>query len=242
LFIAGADANIFISKYSLNSLQRVVRFDRDTSKVIYHGRDELFEPVAPDIAAGFVREHYGIDKEFVLYVSNISRYKKQLEVVKAYHMIRERGAGVKNLVLAGIMVEPSYYREVLALADSLGVKNEVIYLGRIPQEHLPYLYSAASVFVFASVCENCPNILIEAMACGAPIVSSNSGPMPEICGNAALYFDPSNPAEMADRMWQVLSDEKVRRELMENALKNVKRFSWEKTTRRTLEVFERTQG
>jgi glycosyltransferase involved in cell wall biosynthesis len=239
-FAARADANIFISRDGLRTLQNFMRLESAKSKVIYHGRNELFKPVPADIAADFVRAQYGIDGNFVLYVSNIARYKKQLEVVKAYHILRSRIAEIAKstgLVLTGIMVEPSYYRDVLALADRLRIRDEITYLGQIPQEHLPYLYSAASVFVFASVCENCPNVLIEAMSCGAPIVSSNLGPMPEVCGDAALYFDPTDPADIADRMWQLLTDEQIRQNLIRNALEKAKQFSWEETARRTLEVF-----
>ena len=245
LFAASADANIFISMDGLNNLHRVAKFSRERSRVIYHGKNELFKPVPPDIADNFVQTQYGISGNFVLYVSNIARYKKQLEVVRAYNIIRERSAKVERaasplkpdkLVLAGIMVEPSYYSKIETLANRLGMRNDVMYLGQVPQTHLPYLYSAASVFVFASICENCPNILIEAMACGAPIVSSNLGPMPEICGDAALYFDPSDPADITDKVWEVLTDEAIRRELVRNALENVERFSWEETARKTLEV------
>ena len=243
LFAARSDANIFISRDGLETLQNFIELDSGKSKVIYHGRDKLFKPVPADIAADLVRTQYGIDGNFILYVSNLARYKKQLEVVKAYHILHSRiaetGKSVR-LVLAGIMVEPSYYREVLALADRLGIRDEITYLGQVPQDHLPHLYSAASVFVFASVCENCPNVLIEAMACGAPIVSSNLGPMPEICDDAALYFDPTDPADIAGKMWQVLTDERIRQNLVRNALENTKRFSWEQTARGTLEVFEKT--
>jgi len=242
-FAARSDANIFISRDGLETLQSFMRLESGKSRVIYHGRNKLFKPVPADIAADFVRTQYGIDGNFILYVSNIARYKKQSDVVKAYHILRSRiaetGKSVR-LVLAGIMVEPSYYREVLALADRLDIEDEIMYLGQVPQDHLPHLYSAASVFVFASICENCPNILIEAMACSAPIVSSNPGPMPEICGDAALYFNPTDPADIADKIWQVLTDEQIRQNLIRNALENVKRFSWEETARRTLGVFEET--
>jgi len=239
-FAARADANIFISKAGRDALHRLAKLDEEKSEVIYHGRDEIFQPVSRDIAENFVQEHYGISGGFVLYVSNVARYKKQLEVVKAYHIIRKRGAKINKLTLAGIMVEPSYYRQVLALADRLGIRDEIIYPGRVPQVHLPYLYSAASVFVFASICENCPNILIEAMACGAPIVSSNVEPMPEICRNAALYFDPREPTDIANKIHQVLTDETLRQVLIRNAQENVKQFSWKRTAQRTLEVFNGT--
>ena len=170
-------------------------------------------------------------------MSNIARYKKHLEVVEAYHRVREQGANANRLFLAGIMVEPSYYSEVISLARKLGIEDEVTYLGEAPQPHLPYLYSAASVFVFASICENCPNILIEAMACGAAIASSGRDPMPEICGDAALYFDPCNPDDMADVIWRILTDEAVRYELIGNTQRNVERFLWHKTAQRTLETF-----
>ena len=244
-FAARSDANIFISLDGLETLQNFMRLESEKSKVIYHGRSKLFKPIPADIAADFVRIQYGVDGDFILYVSNIARYKKQLEVVKAYHILRSRiaetGKSVR-LLLAGIMVEPSYYREVLALADRLGIRDEVAYLGQVPQDHLPHLYSAASVFVFASISENCPNVLIEALSCGAPIVSSNLGPMPEICGDAALYFDPTDPADIASMMRRVLTDEQIRQNLIRNALENVRQFSWEETARRTLEVFEETSA
>jgi len=239
-FATRADANIFISIDGLNNLHRVAKFDREKSKVIYHGRSKLFKPVSPNTSTDFIRVQYGIDGEFILYVSNIARYKKQLEVVKAYNIIRKQNetrGSVPRLVLAGIMVEPDYYSEVLELTGRLGISDEVTYLGQVPQTHLPYLYSAASVFVFASIAENCPNILIEAMACGAPIASSNLGPMPEICEDAALYFNPSNPADIANKVWQILTDETVKRKLIRNALENAKRFSWQETAREMLEIF-----
>ncbi len=234
-FAAKADANIFISIDGLNNLHRVARFDREKSKVIYHGRNRIFQPLSLNTASDFARTQYDINGEFILYVSNIARYKKQLEVIKAYSMIRKRRPC--RLILAGILVEPDYYSEVMELANRLGISDEVTYLGQVPQTHLPYLYSAASVFVFASIAENCPNILIEAMACGAPIASSNLGPMPEICGDAALYFNPSNPADIANKVWQILTDETVKRKLTGNALENAKRFSWQETARKMLEIF-----
>jgi glycosyltransferase involved in cell wall biosynthesis len=229
-FATRANASISISLAGL---------DKGKCEVIYHGRDESFRQEPLDAAMSFAEAQYGIREGFILYVSNIARYKKQLEVIEAYHITRKRGAEVSKLILAGIMVEPSYYREAMTLADELGIGDEVMYLGQVPQAHLSCLYSAASVFVFASICENCPNILIEAMACSAPIASSNREPMPEICGNAALYFDPTDPEDIADRMWQILTDETLRQKLTRNALENVNRFSWEETARKTLEVFER---
>jgi len=238
-FAGGADFNIFISTDGLNKLSQVSNFDKKNTEVIYHGRNEIFEPVSPTAARDFARKNYDIGGEFVLYVSNIARYKKQLEVIEAYHLLRKRSGAVQKLVLAGIMVEPSYYREILSLVDRLGLGEEIMYLGQVPQDHLPFLYSAAAVFAFASIAENCPNILIEAMACGAPIVSSNVSPMPEICKNAAIYFDPFSPADISEKMYQVLTGEAVRQELMENARANVRHFSWDKTARKTLEVFRR---
>lgn len=240
-FFAGrADANIFISMAGRDALQQYVDIDEKSSKVIYHGRSKIFSPVPINTAKEFIHKQYDINEKFILYVSNIARYKNQLEVIAAYHIARKRGANTGKLVLAGIIVEPSYYREAMTLVDNLKIRDEVIYLGQLPQNHLPYLYSAASIFVFASICENCPNILIEAMACGAPIIASNVPPMPEICGSAALYFDPITPNAIAEKMCQVLGEEKLRQNLIGDSVKNAMKFSWNQAAQSTLEVFKET--
>ncbi|HHT9109346.1 MAG TPA: glycosyltransferase, partial [Candidatus Wunengus sp. YC64] len=87
-------------------------------------------------------------------------------------------------------------------------------------------------------CENCPNILIEAMACGAPILSSNVEPMPEICQDAAVYFDPFNPQDIAEKIQTVLSNNILLQELKLRSLERVSHFSWEETARKTLRVLE----
>jgi glycosyltransferase involved in cell wall biosynthesis len=235
-FVRRANVNIFISEYARRTFIKITNFNIENSAVIYHGRDVMFKPVQYDTAIRFIQELYGIDGGFILYISNIARYKKQLEVVQAYGIMRSHGAKVNRLIMAGIMVEPSYYHEVTKLARNLGVSDEVIYLGQIPQDHLPYLYSAASVFVFASIAENCPNILIEAMGCGVPIVCSSSEPMPEICKGAALYFDPNKPDDIAEKMRKVLDDDRIRNGIVENALREAGNFSWKNTAQKTLDM------
>ena len=111
-------------------------------------------------------------------------------------------------------------------------------MGNVPYEELPFLYSACMIFVYPSTCESFGMTLVEAMACGAPILASMAEPMKEICADAALYFDPMNQTAMADVIFKALSDNELINALRKNALERAKAFSWENTASQTLKIFE----
>jgi len=111
-------------------------------------------------------------------------------------------------------------------------------LDHIPYEELPYFYLLCHLFVYPSTCENCPNILIEAMACGAPILSSNIEPMPEICQDAAVYFDPFKPQDISEKIKKVLFDNNLIQNLKQLSLKRANCFSWDETAKKTLCILE----
>ena len=117
-------------------------------------------------------------------------------------------------------------------------EDRIIFLGNVPYEELPFLYSACMIFVYPSTCESFGMTLVEAMACGAPILASNIEPMTEICATAAIYFDPTNPAAIADAIFKTITDKNVISILKINSLTRAKAFPWENTAIRTLKIFE----
>ena len=118
------------------------------------------------------------------------------------------------------------------------MKDRIIFLGHIPYEVLPYFYKLCRLFVYPSTCENCPNILIEAMACGAPILASDIEPMPEICQDAAIYFDPFSPQDISEKIKTVLENNELLQNLRQLSVKRATYFSWEDAAKKTLHVFE----
>lgn len=208
------------------------------AEVVYHGiNKEIFHPNQGDDQLSQFKEKYGLGA-FILYVSNIQRYKNFFELIKAFVLLRDRIDNTIQLVFAGTCFDRQYYNEMKIFLTEQGYDNRVIFLGNIPYEELPYLYAACTLFVYPSTCESFGMTLVEAMACGAPILASQLEPMPEICADAAIYFDPMNPIAIADVISKTLKDTELISTLSRKALERAKAFSWENTARNTLKVFE----
>lgn len=207
-------------------------------EVIYHGiNKEIFHPHIEDDGLHQFKKKYGLDK-FILYVSNIQRYKNFLELIKAFMLLRDRIDNNIQLVFAGRCFDRKYYDEMRAFIAGQGYENRIVFLGSIPYEELPYLYSACMMFVYPSTCESFGMTLVEAMACGAPILASEIEPVPEICADAAIYFDPMDTVAMADVIANAAMDKNLISALKTNSLKRAEDFSWENTAITTLKVFE----
>ncbi len=116
------------------------------------------------------------------------------------------------------------------------------FLGRVARESLPTLYSHAAAFVFTSTCENCPITLMEAMACGVPVACSKVPPMPEVCGDAAVYFDPWKVEEIRDALVTLLDSPALAEQMRRRSLERVQEFDWRKTAQKTLEAFQMAVG
>jgi glycosyltransferase involved in cell wall biosynthesis len=140
------------------------------------------------------------------------------------------------LVFAGSEPEPDYSAEVRAAVHDTRVQDRVRFLGHVPYEDLPPLYAAASLFLFPSTCESFPNILLEALATGVPVLSSNRCSMPEIAGDSALYFDPDDPADIARLIVETWADAATRDRLGRAGVERAKRFSWNATAQGLLRI------
>ena len=215
-----ADLVIFISEHGKEVIDAACPGRRGRSALIPHGVAEAFREPSD---RGNLRA-IPPDTEYVLYVSIVDVYKAQLEVVEAWAQVRRaRPEGREKLVLAGPLYPP-YGRKVRDLIARLGLERDVILTGAVPGAELPALCQNAKVNVFASACENCPNILLELLAAGRPVISSSAPPMPEFAGDAARYFDPYRPAELSRLLLELLGDRLERDRLGELAAQRSRRF------------------
>lgn len=224
-----ADLVIFISEYARKVVQSFSRTPIAHVEVIPHGINPLF---IPDKQRSHPRPAWMPDGDYLLYVSILDVYKAQLEVVRGYAMARSKRSDLPRLVLIGPDDSPygeSVHREVALL----GLEKEVLVLGAKPYHELPGAYAHARVNFFASECENCPNILLEAMAAGRPLLVSERQPMPEFGGDAAVYFNPSEPQNFADKLQVVLDNPVLQDEMAGKARIRSELYSWEKTAGRT---------
>jgi glycosyltransferase involved in cell wall biosynthesis len=134
--------------------------------------------------------------------------------------------------------DPWHFPAVWEVVQQLHAEDTVIFTGVVDGEDLPFLYSGAEVFIFPSLSEGFGIPVIEAMACGTPVVASNRTSIPEIAGNAALLVDPLNIDEMAGAIHAVLSKSSLRQQLIKKGLERAKVFSWKKTARGTLDLYQ----
>ena len=173
-----------------------------------------------------------IKKPYALYVGVAYPHKNLDGMIKAWKIFCEKHGHNYQLVLAG---RKNYFYD--RLASRFHGDDSIVFTGYIPDEDLPALYQGASLYVFPSFYEGFGLPPLEAMQYGVPVASSNATCMPEILNEAAVYFDPHNPDDIADTIWRVLNDENLRQTLNKNSVQLIHNYSWEKTARATLEVY-----
>jgi glycosyltransferase involved in cell wall biosynthesis len=174
---------------------------------------------------------------FLLTASKFISYAQQIELLHGYAALKKRLPSVPPLWFAGGVHDARYFAKVQRTVTDLGIQDSTRFLGLIPQERLFSLYRNATVFVFPSTLESCPHTLIEAMACGAPIATTRVAPMPEICGDAALYFDVYRPDDIAEKIALLLEDTEHARTLAERGVDRASAFTWERTAKELIAFF-----
>lgn len=231
--LVGCRSAIAVSDYARRALAFGVPglFARKTT-VIPHGVDERFRLAEPP------RERH---PDRLLAVSDVYVQKNIHTLIQALAKVHATYPDVR-LQVAGKLVDPAYYGELLTLAERLGVTQAIDFLGGQSPDQLVELYRDCTVFLFPSTVETFGNPLVEAMACGAPVICSNSSAMPEIAGDAVLYVNPFDVKAMAERIVTLLGRPDLRSELGAKASKHAARYSWTRTGERTAEVLRQAAG
>ena len=196
--------------------------------------DERFRPASPEDISDF-RERRGLPERFVLYQGTLQPRKNVETLVRAYAMLRAQGSDDHMLVLAG--PRGWQYDSIFELTRQLGLEASVSFPGFVPDDELPLWYSSATVFAFPSRYEGFGLPLLEAMACGAPVVSSSSSSLPEVVGDAGLLVDPSDVEGLCSALRQLLENEPRRKTLAAAGRARAQSFSWRRTASETVQVY-----
>lgn len=184
-----------------------------------------------------VRERYGTGEHFILSVGNIERRKNLKTLIAAYVRLRQAEAASAKLVLVGS--KGWLHDDVFAAARDSGYVDQLVFTEVVPEEDLAALYNAADLFVYPSLFEGFGLPPLEAMACGTPVVTSNTSSLPEVVGNAALMVGPLDVDGLAGAMSRVLGDPALRARLSAQGLERATLFSWEREARITLDAYRR---
>ncbi len=208
--------------------------------VIYEAANPIYRQIDSDLARKFVSDAYDIDTDYILFVSTIEPRKNLPALLQAYRKLRDAYKRPEKLVLAGRRGWLS--EEVFDTIEKLNLSEHVRLLGRVPSEHLVYLYNAARVLVHPSFYEGFGLPPLEAMNCGIPTIVSNVSALPEVVGDASILIDPNDVDELMVAMWRVLTDEELRSGMVAKGLKRAEMFSWERSAQETLDVYRRVAG
>jgi alpha-1,3-rhamnosyl/mannosyltransferase len=199
--------------------------------------DARFRP-QPRVEVERVRTKYNLPEPFFLYFGINKPHKNLTTLIDAYSQLQNAQSGLAAfpaLVIAGAW--DKRYPEAKEDAATLGLGDTVHFLGRIDDDDLPALYTAATVFVFPSRYEGFGLPVLEAMACGTPVACSNASSLPEVAGDAALLFAPTDTSAIAQAIQRLTDDASLRADLRQRGLRQAARFTWRRTAELTLAVY-----
>lgn len=224
-----------LSQASAEDLFRRYSLPYEKVQVIPLSYDSRFKPVDDQVALESLKRKYRIEaNKIMLYVGSIVKRRNVPLLLGAFRVLRNRMNDV-HLILVGSNLSYPHI-DVREQIDRLRLANDVSYLGHVKDEELVLLYNLADLFLYLSSYEGFGLPVLEAMACGTPVITSNCSSLPEVGGNAALLVNPSDSKQIVEAMSRVLVDKSLARSLRERGLKRVQDFSWETAARQTLEV------
>lgn len=223
------------SEYVKGEIVRHLGVRPERVAVTYYGVDTaVFRPVTGMASLHGVRKKYGIEDEYVFYVGSHHPRKNLATLLEAFSGLRNR----KNIQLViGGRTDPRW-EKLYYTADTPGLSGRVRFIGEVADEDLPALYTMARAFVFPSLAEGFGLPVLEAMACGTPVVASNTTSLPEVVGEAGLLVDPTDGGAWAEAIDGVLDDTALAEDFRKKGIYRAGIFNWEATARRTLRVYE----
>lgn len=228
-----ADVIIVNSRSIRSEIEQYLDVDPDKFRLIYSAVDhELFKPGSVEVARAEVARH-GVTKPFVLFVSALWRYKNCDGLLRAFAHARDLLGG-RQLAVVGAARDERYAASLRRLAAELGIAGDVVFVGAVSFEETAAFYRAADVLVYPSKNETFGLPIVEAMACGCPVVTSDVSSMPEVAGGAAVLCDPHDPLSIAQGIVDALGAGERRRDL---GLRRAREFSWGATAAAHLDVY-----
>jgi len=235
-----SDRIVAVSEFTKNALMRFFNTPEEKISVVYEGVSEPFrrlEERERELLFEEVRKRYDLPDEFILYVGDLGERKNVPNLIDSYANIIEKNSGLPPLVLVGRRIKG--FEKVFERIRSRNVSKKVIHLENLPDRDLLALYNKAILFVYPSLYEGFGLRVLEAMACGAPVIASRESSIPEVVGEAGILFNPRDGEEMAFAIETVLKNEELRREMSRRGIKRAEKFSWKESSRKLINLFKK---
>ncbi len=235
------------SKASSRDIIKFLNADREKITVIPLAPDKSFE-IPKDARLTAVKRKYNLTDQFLLYVGDTNWVKNLPFLIEAFKNLSNRPnySSLKLILVGGVFLknveninhpELESLKRVNKLIKEYGLEDKIVMPGKIEKQELVAFYNLATIYVQPSIYEGFGLPVLEAMSCGVPVVSSNGGSLPEVGGQAAVYFDPYNAGQLESIIIEILENKSLQDKLSRLGLKQVEKFSWEKVVTKTLQVY-----
>ncbi|RHJ90404.1 glycosyltransferase family 4 protein [Parabacteroides bouchesdurhonensis] len=223
---------ITVSKFERNRIKNALQLPEEQIITVYNGYSPYFFPREN---AYSITQKYIQDKSYIFFLGNTDPKKNVPKTLKAYQLYRKHSENPLPLLIADI--KETILNAIIKEENIEEIRPYIICSGYIPNTDLPYIYSGAFAFLYTSLRESFGIPLLEAMACGTPVVTSNTSSMPEVAGNEALLSDPSKADDIAEKLLLLEKNQDLYQQQIEYGLKRVKAFSWKETAQGLLSIY-----
>lgn len=227
---------LFVSNNSKEFISERLGISNEKGIAVHHGLSRQFDP---DIQASLRFKQY---QPYILSVSTIYYHKNYISLIRGFSKLLKEYGLQYNLVIAGRTVHAGYLARMKSIIADEGISSNVHMIGEVEYSQIPELYAAARLFAFPSYLETFGLPAAEAMASGVPVVTSDATVMPEICGDAALYFDPFDTDKLAEEMHKLLTNDSLWEQMRCRGLERTREFSWIKTAQKTLDILKSAEA
>jgi glycosyltransferase involved in cell wall biosynthesis len=230
-----ADIVITVSNYEKKRIEDALGLPSDRVRTVYNACGSHFAPIADKNKLEAFRKEMNLPEKFLLFLGNTDPKKNLPNVMRALWLLKQ-----KKLLEHKIVMPDFGEGELKNLLASLGASKlfeDVKLTGYIPNSRLPFLYNLADIFLYPSLRESFGIPIIESMACGVPVITSNTSAMPEVAGVGALLINPAQPEELAIMIEQVLGNAELRKQAVDYGLVRASQFSWRNTAQQVLDIY-----
>jgi glycosyltransferase involved in cell wall biosynthesis len=203
---------------------------------VYNAVGDHFVKVTDETKLAQVSKKYNLPAKYIFFLGNTDPKKNVRGVITALALLKQKGQLTLPVVIPDL--ERSYLLHILNEINAASLLDDIVLCGYIPNEEIPAIYSNAVMFLYPSLRESFGIPLLEAMACQVPVITTNSSPMTEVAGDAALFAEPHLPESIAEKIVEMLNSESTRNELIQKGLERVKLFSWEKTAQKMVQLYQ----
>ncbi|PLT35490.1 glycosyltransferase family 1 protein [Bacillus sp. V5-8f] len=232
-----SDMILTVSHYSKQEIKRFFNLPDEKIRVIYGAAEDIYKPIEKHKAKKFIKQKYGINSPYLLYVGGLSYRKNVKALILAFWDIQKDINEDYKLVIVG--KRNRSFNHLVKITETLNLQDRVIFTGLVPVLHLPFLYNAAELFVYPSLYEGFGLPPLEAMACGTPVITSNTSSIPEVTGDAGVLINPYDELSLATSIEKLINNQNQLVQMSKEGLKQARNYSWASSAQQTLEVYEK---